>query len=305
VIGRGVLAAACFVLVGLAAPATSLAEPPRAGAPARRAPPDRAAARAAYDRGVAAHARGDLRRAARELATADALAPDPVTLGAALDATVDADDVALGAELLDRSQGRPSTPALRTSIEAARRHFAGRAPAATAATPEPSGTSANAGPNGTGPNGTGPNGTGPNDPSATVPGAVGADEGAAAGASEAAPNDRPLPPFVFWVGVGATVLAGGATAVLMSSAASRHDDFVAGGCERAPEAGCDGLRDRGEGAQTRANVMLGVTAVLAVATVVIGVAFTRFRPDHPPRAAGPPGLRPSIGGPFGTTVVRF
>jgi len=62
-----------------------------------------ARARDAYDRGSSAYKAGDFERAANEFAAADGLAPSPVTLRAALDAAMLADDAVLGAELLDRA----------------------------------------------------------------------------------------------------------------------------------------------------------------------------------------------------------
>ncbi len=67
---------------------------------------DRARARAAYDRGVAAQGRGDYAAAAREFAAADAIVPSPAALGAALEAATSADDAVLGAELCDRAAAR-------------------------------------------------------------------------------------------------------------------------------------------------------------------------------------------------------
>ena len=90
---------------------------------------EKALAKEAYDRGTQAHARGDFRRAAEEFAKADALAPSPVALQAALDAAVDADDFVLGADLLERTKrlgaSRPGT--LAASIDAATKKLGGRA----------------------------------------------------------------------------------------------------------------------------------------------------------------------------------
>jgi hypothetical protein len=94
-----------------------------------RAQSDLARAKEAYDRGVAAHQRGDFRAAAREFADADALAPSAVALQAALDEAVDADDPVVGSELLERSKRVPApVPAkLARSIDAARKKLGGRA----------------------------------------------------------------------------------------------------------------------------------------------------------------------------------
>ncbi len=87
----------------------------------------RARAKEAYDRGVDAHDRGDHRLAAREFARADAIAPSAVALQAALDAAIDADDPALGSELLERSSRGPVSGALAGTVARARKKFAGRA----------------------------------------------------------------------------------------------------------------------------------------------------------------------------------
>jgi len=96
-------------------------------ASAASAQSDKALAKEAYDRGTQASARGDAKRAAEEFGRADALAPSPVALQAALDAAVDADDALLGAELLERSKRATPTSALAASIDAATKKLGGRA----------------------------------------------------------------------------------------------------------------------------------------------------------------------------------
>jgi hypothetical protein len=88
---------------------------------------DKALAKEAYDRGTQASARGDSKRAAEEFARADALAPSPVALQAALDAAVDADDPVLGAELLERSKRAAPAGALAASVDTATKKLGGRA----------------------------------------------------------------------------------------------------------------------------------------------------------------------------------
>jgi len=70
----------------------------------------------AYARGTSAYRRGDYAAAAREYAAADALAPNPVALQAAIDATVLGDDPVFGTTLLDRARGEPRTDALLTTM---------------------------------------------------------------------------------------------------------------------------------------------------------------------------------------------
>jgi hypothetical protein len=87
----------------------------------------RARAKEAYDRGVDAHNKGDMQRAAHEFAKADALAPSAVALQAALDAAIEADDPALGGELLERSTREKPSGQLAASVGQAKTKFAGRA----------------------------------------------------------------------------------------------------------------------------------------------------------------------------------
>src|SRR5438105_8056926 len=93
---------------------------------ARAATPEELRAREAYDRGTAAYDRGDYATAARELAAADALAPNPVALQAALDAALRADDPVVGMVLLERSTRFTPDGALAEMIRTARARFAHR-----------------------------------------------------------------------------------------------------------------------------------------------------------------------------------
>jgi len=110
----------CVALVAGGAPASA----GETGAPGTEPNVDRA--RAAYDRGVRAHALGDHGAAARAFAEADALAPKAASLEAALESAMKADDAVLGAELVERADGRAPDAGLRTTLEAARKRFAGR-----------------------------------------------------------------------------------------------------------------------------------------------------------------------------------
>ena len=289
---------------------------------------DTAHAKEAYDRGLAAQARGDFARAAREFALADTLAPSSAALQAALDAAVDGDDAVTGGELLERSK-RLTPPVPKTlgqSIDAAKKKLGGRAgrlhvtcPAGATCTATLDGrlfdakttTWAPLGPHTLvvqvdgEPHAWGvdmkadetlefaPARTktaGPSLPatglalSATAPPVPSPAYVAPPAPSGPAPTDSGLTPVIFFVGVGVTVLAGAATTYLMLNAKSKHDDFVDGGCGAALNAGCPALKNDGEAAQTSANVGLGVTAVFAVATVVVGAALTRW---HGPSSAAP------------------
>jgi len=310
-------------------------------------PADTERAKEAYDRAVVAHKRGDYQRAAQELADADALAPNDVALAAALDAAIDADDPALGAELLDRARrAEPAGGHLAGSIAAARRKLDGRAgriavscPGASTCratldgkpmpTKKPTWTRI-----GThtvvvtldGESQTKVVEIRPNQGESLI---VTRTSGSAATFASAPLADtppappprtfdatrgdaaRPLPPWVFWVGVAATGAAAVGSTALMLSADAAHGEFEDAGCARAPESGCVALREDGEAAQSRANVMIGVTAAFALATVVIGAAFTDWSGGASRTGTGTgtarvaPGVLPRAGGGFGAAVVRF
>lgn len=99
--------------------------------------------------------------------------------------------------------------------------------------------------------------------------------------SNAVPAPKPLPPIVFLVGAGLTVAAGVATTV--SYVAAKNDPG-----EDAVRRECVGLGEscptyqRGLDGELRTNLLLGSTAVLGVATAVIGVFFTRWTGPRSP-----------------------
>lgn len=298
----------------------------RASAQSAPAASEKARAKEAYDRGVQAHKRGDFQAAARDFAEADSLAPSNIALQAALDASVDADDPALGGELIDRSRRTTPTGALAQSVEAARKKFTGRS--ARIGVTCPSGSTCRSTVDGAPmdpkrptwvragshtvvvvidgdtqtkvvdaradqieavvasrpvPSSGGAAATPPATASSTPTPPATATSTSTSGTATTPTDDRTpaektastkLPPTVFWVGVGVTGAAALVSAIFMATASSAHSDFVDAGCERANELGCAGFKEAGEGSQTRANVSLVVTGVLAVATVVIGAALT-------------------------------
>lgn len=76
---------------------------------------------------------------------------------------------------------------------------------------------------------------------------------------------RGISPLWFYVGLGATGLAGAATIVSGVDTANQHSNFVSH-CGAEPD--CRTLASNGQSAQTRTNVLLGVTAGLAAVTAV-------------------------------------
>jgi hypothetical protein len=264
---------------------------------------DKQAAKEAYDRGLAAHDRGDLSRAAEEFARADALAPSTVALQAALDAAIDADDPVIGAELLERSKREPApAPALAKLVAAARNKFAGRTGtirvvcptgatclakvddrAVTVGAPTvvrtgqrtvvlqvdgeaqtklivvESGKSVDVAPSAR--------------PAAEPPPPL-----SPKAHVEAEPVPRKLPPIVFYVGVGGTLVLAGATAFFALDTRSKHDSFENAGCPVGNFAPCEDLKEQGEDSRRAANIGFIATPLVAVATIVIGAAFTDWGP---------------------------
>ena len=328
---RGAFAfAACVTLVAVGAPAFAGEN----GAIGGELEVDRA--RAAYDRGVRAHALGDHGAAARAFAEADALAPKAASLEAALESAMKADDAVLGAELVERADGRAPDAGLRTTLEAARKRFAGRTgkirvecggearclaavdgsaadarrpifvgvgPHAVvvqrgaerierlvdvkadqvvvvAANAESAGAGANAGAN------------------ANAGAGAGANAGAGAGASGSTGTGggegHGISRGWFYVGLGLTAALGGATVVSGLDAVAKHDRFKSDGCASGASgpvpSDCSERGAEGSRAQTRTNVLLGATAVLAVTTVAIAIFAVRWKDGTEARLTFAPSL---------------
>jgi hypothetical protein len=274
-------------------------------------------ARAAYDRGMRAHALRDHVTAARAFAEADALAPAPASLEAALESSMRADDALLGAELVDRAEGRAGDPGVARSLAAARKRFGGRTGKVSVDCRGESrcvasidGTPADArkviyviaGPHAVvlqrgeerverlvevkadatvvvgGESSASLPSTSPNTTVPTSP------AGPSAGPAGPAGPDKPssgVSPVWFFVGLGVTGVVGAATLVSGLDAVSKHDSFGRDGCgtdATGPKPqDCDQRGRDGESAQRRTNVLLGATAVLAVATAAVGIFVVRWK----------------------------
>ena len=299
------LAGVCVALVApVAVPARAFAQSSSAGATSGTAGLDRA--RAAYDRGVRANAAGDHASAARAFAEADSLAPASASLEAALESAMKADDAALGADLVERADGRAPDAGLRRTLEAARKRFAGRTgtirvecrgdarclaavDGAAADSRRPIHVVVG--------------------PHAVVlqrsderierlvdvkagavvvvdtlpaPGA-GAGAGAATGGTPVEPRSSTigLSRGWFYGGLGVTAVFGAITIVSGLDAAKKHDQFVADGCGGGGvgpvPVDCGDRSGEGSRAETRTNIFLGATAVFAVTTAALGIFAVRWR----------------------------
>jgi hypothetical protein len=279
--------------------------------PALAAPTDTAQAKEAYDRGLEAHRRGDVQKAAEEFAQADTLAPSPVALQAALDATLEADDAPLGAELLERSKREPAPPALASSVTAAHLKWSGRTGRLRVVCPkvptcdveiddraapadkivwartgqhtvlvQMDGTSqtklVDLGPDQILEVSFARGGRAPLARPLSAEAAARATSGESSAPSRRTASEG-LPPIFVYAGAGLTVVLATVTTYFALEAASSHRDFKDADCARANFAPCQGLRDDGESNQTATNVALGLTMVTAIATAVVGIGFTNWK----------------------------
>jgi hypothetical protein len=264
---------------------------------------DAARARDAFERGSAAYRLGDYARAAAEYARADALDPNPAALRAALDAATLADDPVLGEELIERAEHLPADAPGAKTLDAARARFAHRTgrvvvrcPAGRACLATMDGVAFD-----------------PSQPKIVVAGLhtvavqsdgapeprivnVAADAVVEVVAPAPAPPPPPpsakpevaptpheaksggVPPVVFFVALGATVVAGGVTTWSALDTRSQHATFE-NECATHPTASCESLHSQGESAQTRTNVLLAVSGVLAVTTATAGL-FVHWGGTH-------------------------
>jgi len=267
-------------------------------------------AHAAYDRGTAAYKRGDYQTAAREYAAADRMAPNIVALQAALDAAIQADDPVLGTQLVERASRLPEPPeALVAFMVTAKKKFANRTgrikvacdarpclgaiDGAAASPGEP--TVVRVGSHEVTVEATGhatkrivtvePEATvvvtppaeavvsPPPEQTVSVP------PPAPPPGSAPPPSSAGLSPVWFFTGLGLTAVAGGLTIASGIDTAKRHSDFQKAGCPTSAAPGCSQLETDGEGAQSRTNVLLAVTAAFGVATALTAFVVRWRRSD--------------------------
>jgi hypothetical protein len=266
-----------------------------------------------FEQGAEQQRRGDYKGAAQSFAHADELVPDPNALEAALRASMMADDAVLGMTLAERASRGPAPARLARVIEIARAKFAKRAGRLTVrcatcnVTVDDQPTEANA-----------PRWLAPGDHEVVVEAAgrsdrrtVRVDAGSSTDivALDAPPPPAPpmekktapppaaagLSPVWFWVALGTTAAVGGATLASGLDTDSQHDAF-----ERSPSRSA---ADSGAAAETRTNVLAGVTAALGLATATVGLFAVRWSsPASPPVTATlditPTGALTSIRGRF-------
>lgn len=250
-------------------------------------------ARAAYDRGLRLHATGDYAAAAKAFAEADMLVPEAASLEAALEDAMRADDAALVAEMLERSEKRPVDAGLRKTIEGAKKRFAGRAGKIVVECMDCVVAVDGAGAEMLRPIWVKPgahdvrlqHGDEKHHEVVEVPGGGEVVVRMPGVAAPAPPKPLPPPPpeerkggispMWFYMALAGTTVAGTFTTLSVIDTLKKHDRFVAdnclGGSTGPHPSGCPERGREGENAQTRTNILLGATALLAVTTATLGI----------------------------------
>jgi hypothetical protein len=111
-----------------------------------------------------------------------------------------------------------------------------------------------------------------------------------------------LPPVIFWVGAGATVILAGAGITLGILTKNEHDDFTSAGCDKTNASGCSDKRSTGIALMATADTAFGLAALAGIATAVIGVGFTDWKGHG---SAAMPLVTPVAGGAVGGWAGRF
>lgn len=287
---------------------------------AETTPEDKRKAAAAYARATEANERGDFLVAARELALADELMPNAVTLKAALEATLDADAPALGMELVVRAEKRGESGDIGDLTTKVRKRFSGRVGRVQVVCPVEPTCSANI--------------DGDNLPiqqevyvlagkhvAIVTAGAAsvrrdvdvppmglvmiaGPDQ--AKSETSSSETKSGLSPAFFVTGLVATVGAGVGMAISGADTKEKHDAFLSSGCtELGAPATCNGLSSDGQSAQTRTNVLVGATAALGLTTIILGVVtFSKKNsPNKTHSAFSAFSLEPKKDGAFARLII--
>jgi hypothetical protein len=100
----------------------------------------------------------------------------------------------------------------------------------------------------------------------------------------AEPSHKPLPRVVVAIGGGLTLVAGAVAIASAVDVSGQHSDFVSLGCATVVSSQCTSLASSGPSAETRTNVLLGVTGGLAVATAVVAFTLVDWGGPHDKKA---------------------
>jgi len=278
---------ALVVAIGLAMPGAASAD-------------ETETAGALYDHAVEAQKRGDYAKAANLFARADELVPDAAALEAAIGAAILADDAPLAMALVKRSGRGPISKSLAAVVRSAQSKFADRVGMVrircSRCTARIDGASAKPGEERWVAVGShsvqlgiddrlerhtvtvragevtevAPDGSPPPEPSThTVK--------APPGGEHPEPPRAGIAPVWFWTGAGLTVVMGAFAIVSGADTLNKHAEFEVKKKEN-PNATelLNKLSTDGGAADTRTQVLVGVTVGLAITTAVVGAVFVRW-----------------------------
>ena len=274
----------------------------------------KAEARSAYERGAAAFDRHEYAAAATDLARADELVPNPVSLSTAIRAAVLADDAVLAMQLAERAESRESDPTLSRAVDSAHQKYASRTgrvrlscPGACRAMLDDQELSPRASQwvlagehelvlnlEGRIERRSLKVAPGAQVEVSPTPGAAAPrheNGGPAPGADSESSNG--LSPMWFWIGAATTAVVGSLTVASALDFKKKHEDFQ----DHPTDAGASD----GKTAQTRTNVLLGVTGVAAITTAALGLFAVRWSNSSAPRAGlliDPHGAHLSVSGSY-------
>jgi len=256
-----------------------------------------AEARSAYERGAAAFDRHEYASAVVDLARADELVPNPVALSTAIRAAVLADNALLAMQLAERAESREKDEKLSQAIGQAHQKYASRTGRVRLSCPgacrgmlddltlTPGANqwvmagehelvlrangkierrSVQVAPGSQ------------IEVSPTLPAPNPNEQNTAPAANAELDSSKGLSPVWFWIGAAATAVAGGLTIASAVDFKNKHDAFE----EHRTDAGASD----GKAAQTRTNVLLGVTGVAAITTAALGLFAIRWSNSSGPRA---------------------
>jgi hypothetical protein len=111
-----------------------------------------------------------------------------------------------------------------------------------------------------------------------------------------------LPPMVFYIGLATTAVLGGVTTWSGIDTLNNPGQENIDTCRASPPCDWQKMNDEGLAHQTRTNVLLGVTGVVAVTTGVIALFFTNWGGDAPPTEKKDARIVPVVGVSNGVTI---
>jgi hypothetical protein len=111
-----------------------------------------------------------------------------------------------------------------------------------------------------------------------------------------------LPPMVFYIGLATTAVLGGVTTWSGIDTLNNPGTDTVQNCVPRDSPHCQDLLAQGKANETRTNVLIGVTSVVAVTTGVIALFFTNWGGDTPQTSKKESRIMPVVGVSNGVTI---